>query len=118
MTDEPIGYFELHNRGGPYNSRISCMYKKSLTDTSEKWKRGGDSGKIMEGGELQVKCGNLKEVLNGHYVKFHLNVEAGWDKDAEEIFLYDENSKLIAFYECTGTVDFAKITYRGILVRP
>jgi hypothetical protein len=116
MTDgeETIGFLELHNRGGPYDSKISCKYGAKLTEITT---RGGDSGTVREGGEKKIKCGDLG-VPNQYYLRFHLNVTAGKDKEADEIFKYDENSTRTAFYECTGAVDTAKITFRGILTTP
>jgi hypothetical protein len=109
---EIIGSFELHNRGGPYNSKISCKYGDSLTTIN---KRAGDSGTIMDGGQKTVKCIELG-VPNQNYMRFHLNVVAGSDREADEIFQHDINSTHIARYECSGAVDTAKLTYIGISI--
>lgn len=108
LAEETVGRFCLADEAG-FNVRLQFVY----------WDQQGKRHHVQGTDSYplgQEKCRSPGEsnVPNGSRVSLYASVVLGWDRTAQQIFIYEEGSPMTAKYAISGTIFNAKLGLIGV----
>ncbi len=110
LIDEKISRIDCKAIAGiGYAFRMKIFFKNP--GKGEDWHTANESGSITVGFTGKYKLAEIKGIEEGAEVRLGLNVAAGPDRKANEMFTFQSGSTRRAYYEATGPCTNAALRY-------